>query len=138
MVKGLTRRGAFDGRTKAAVSGKPHSPEQIDQFYDRVPGWAGRHRPDMDQKAEKPSPADKHQANQDPQDFHAAPYRNDVPLTGHRAWLRGGGKQGAGHLDFDHVGNPKGPKGPRNKATGQDISESPFSGAYRKGAGEGF
>jgi len=50
---------------------------------------------------QKPQPAGDHEI-----DGRLPDYSNDVPLTGRRSWLRGGGKQGAGHLDFDHVGNP--------------------------------
>jgi hypothetical protein len=87
-----------------------------------------RHRPDMNGRVEKPNRADKAQANQMPEDAHAAGYHNDVPVT---RWVRSRDATSKPH--FDHVGNPGSAKGgARLKATGQDISDSPFSAAYIK------
>jgi hypothetical protein len=60
--------------------------------------------------------------------------------------LRGSGIRGAtAKPDFDHgkydLGNKPGREakgGLRNTASGQDAKSSPFSAAYRRGAGEGF
>jgi hypothetical protein len=128
-------------RTYPADQG-PCSPAEIDKLYrksqiasnlnvDGGDGLMDRKQHAFEVKIQKP---------QSPEDQRLPDYDNDVPLTGRRAWLRGGGKAGAGHLDFDSVGIP-GPatgSGRSRMASGKDATKSPFSAAYRKGAGEGF
>jgi hypothetical protein len=89
--------------------------------------------------------ADDHEAPQelgDRNNLRAPNYHNDVPLTGERSWLRGGGRGGEDNPCFDtgklDVANkpPRPPKG--LEASGADCTRSPFSAAYRKGLGEGF
>ena len=73
-------------------------------------------------------------ADNDPDGNHdesePANYSNEVPLTGERAWLRGGG---SGHrpTGFDagpvHSKNPI--KGEKNNAKDGDCTKSPFSAA---------
>jgi len=86
----------------------------------------------------------EHQENQMVEDKHfdhgRGRYRNDVPLKGETAWLRGGGEGHRPNMDrgkLDITDRP--PKADRgNKASGQDMPKSPFSAAYRRGSGEGF
>lgn len=64
-----------------------------------------------------------------PEDQHGPGYNPDVPEN---SWLRGGGAQGAGHLDFDRVGNPGAARGGgKNTASGRDVKSSPFSAAAK-------
>jgi hypothetical protein len=92
-------------------------------------------------KSDKPSVSPKRWAdeNQQPQfheDQHDSNYDND---TG-RSWEHSGGdrrpnfdhKAGSGH----HFREP--PSGGQRNATGKDCMKSPWSVAYRKGAGENF
>ena len=104
------------------------SPRAIDNLYSK-----GRVRP-REMKAED------HEAPQrlgDPINLRGK--LNDVPES---SWLRGGGRAGEDYACFD-TGRldpsskpPKPAKGLR--ASGADCTRSPFSAAYRKGAGEGF
>jgi hypothetical protein len=102
------------------------SPKAINDLYAK-----GRLRPKMR--------AEDHEAPQelgDRNNLRAPNYHNDVPLTGDRAWLRGGGRGGednpcfdAGKLDVADK-PPKPAKG--LTASGQDMQKSPFSAAYIK------
>jgi hypothetical protein len=107
-------------RTRPADRGCP-SVKAFNRIYNE-----GRDRPNM--KASKVP-----QRNQDPIDAHGPGYDNDVPLTGDRAWLRGGGighRPNLDHGKYDISNAP--PKVPSGlKATGKDMTKSPFSAAHR-------
>jgi hypothetical protein len=136
MVK---RRIEQDARRTTPSDHKPYSPSEIDRLYrkDRIAsnlnvdggdGLMDKRLHDYEVSMQQPQRLGDHNV-----DGRLPDYLNDVPTLGRRAWLRGHGKAGSGHLDFDHVGNPGSAKGgSRLKATGQDISESPFSAAYIK------
>jgi hypothetical protein len=98
---------------------KPWSPAAIDRLYAK-----GKESPDM--KASQ-----KEYENQDPIDRHGPKYRNDVPLEGDRAWLRGGGEYHHiyGSRNQNPAARPKMDRG--NKASGQDMHKSPFSAAHK-------
>jgi len=118
-------------RTKPADC-RPYSPARIGAIYRK-----GKSTPDLGGKG------DAAQKNQFSEDQHSRTYNNDVPLTGDRAWLRGGGEGHRPDLDrgkFDLGNKPdrSAAGGRPNKASGQDCHKSPFSAAHRKGAGEGF
>ena len=60
-------------------------------------------------------------------------YHNDVP---EKSWLRGGGRGGEDRPTFDRGGLdkssvPQKARGPRNTASGANMTKSPFSAAHR-------
>jgi hypothetical protein len=138
-----------DRRTAPEHSGPP-SVREIEKLYkkdqiasnlntDGGDGLQSKSHHDFEVKAQAPQPLGDEATNGRLPDYH-----NDVPEG---SWLRGHGKQGAGHLNFDSLGRRgsghrypscKPEKGAPCTATGQDQTKSPFSAAYRKGAGEGF
>jgi hypothetical protein len=127
---------ATRARTKPADH-KPYSPAAIEKLYDKS-DFAPLKNAGPDGLVSRKQHASEEAARgpQFVEDKHGAGYNPDVP---EKSWLRGGGKQGAGHMDFDAVGIPGPAKGGgRIRASGRDIKESPFSAAYRRGAGEGF
>jgi hypothetical protein len=158
MAKELNLRGRHNGEDKRQmqpkVDGKPLSPKEIDALYkkDRIApglnvdggdGLVSKAQHDREAGLQRPQfMEDGYLA--DTGDYNASTGRRTEGKKGadsgevpEGSWLRGGGKQGAAHVGFDAVGNPKGPKGPPNTATGQDVPSSPFSAAAHTYSGEG-
>jgi len=124
-------------RTKPADQG-PLSPRAVEKLYDRsdfaplrnagADGLVSKKQHAYETSMQKPQPAGDHEI-----DGRLPSYDNDVPI---RRWVRSNDATSKPH--FDHVGNPKPASGGgRNKASGRDIRESPFSAAHFKGRGEG-
>jgi hypothetical protein len=123
-------------RTKPADRG-PYSPEAIEKLYDKSDDAPFRRAgPDGLITRKQHASEEAARGPQFVEDKHGEGYNPDVPLD----WRRGGGaKHAEGYPGFDPVGNPKPAKGGgRITGSGRDIKESPFSAAYRRGAGEGF
>jgi hypothetical protein len=125
----VTDKGSDDARrrTKPRVEGRPLSPRAIDRVYAETDYPLGRG-----------GKTHEHQKNQFHEDFHDKNYDNET-----KGWVRGQGSvNGALYPSFDHGKLDPASKPPRPatglKASGTDCHKSPFSAAYRKGAGEGF
>jgi hypothetical protein len=130
-AKTVCGAGARDRQT-APRDQKPYSQVQIEKLYrkDRVApnlnvgrgdGLVSNKLHDYEKAARGPQFKDI--------DGRFPDYLNDVP---EKSWLRGGGKQGAGHLEFDHVGNPGAARGgAKIEASGKDTKRSPFSAAAK-------
>jgi hypothetical protein len=121
---------AAQRRTKPADMGPP-SPAKLAKDYAK-----GRER-----VSHKDWFAPDHRENQFPEDAHdngRGRYENDVPLTGERSWLRGGG---SGHrpTGFDAGpihGLPTSNKSGKCEADGRNLEKSPFSAASKTYGGE--
>jgi hypothetical protein len=117
---------AHDGdgrRTKPADVGPP-SVEEFHRIYNE-----GRERP-AGMKAKDESAPEK---LGDPNTTQRAKgYFNDVPLTGERSWLRGGGHGGLSRPTYDHQPEHRHSMAKGNKASGADTTKSPFSAAHIK------
>jgi hypothetical protein len=134
----MGHRVTFNNRFQTKPENRdPYSPEAIQGFYKKSrvglnteggDGLSGKAHHGADVRIQRPQDLGDPTTN-----GRMKNYDNDVPQG---SWLRGGGKQGAGHIDFDHVGNPKPNKGGgKCTASGQDATKSPFSSAYRRGEG---
>jgi hypothetical protein len=154
MSKELNLRGRHNGedarQTQPKVDGRPASVAEIDKLYakDRVrglnhadgDGLVSVELHSYETRMQQPQALGDHDVN-----GRLPGYVNDVPLTGKRSFLRGAGRGGEdqtffdrGKLDPSNQPGRWGAGGGKLKASGQDIPSSPFSAAYRKGAGEGF
>jgi hypothetical protein len=111
---------------------RPYSPAEIEKIYAKGKETISR----------KNWLHEEHQANQFIEDKHQdngrGRYNNDT-----KGWLRGHGSvNGALYPSFDHGKLDPASKPPKPasglRASGQDMTKSPFSAAYRRGAGEGF
>jgi hypothetical protein len=115
------------GLVKAAYEGRSRS-------YPRAKPWDDGYGPPAHSTWEN-APG---MANNDHNGRQQRFYANDTGGGDFRRGQAKGGNAGAPSY-FDHVGNPGMAKGGgKCKATGADCNSSPFSGAYRKGRGEGF
>lgn len=118
-------------RTKPEDHG-PLSPKAVARVYDKGV--------DTIRHDSKEWIGTNYQANQDREDEHdnkRGRYDNDT-----KGWVRGEGSLDGGlypHFDhgkFDKSSVPQKPSGARNKASGQDMTKSPFSSAHFRGKGE--
>jgi len=122
-----------DQRRTKPEDNRPYSPKRIEAIYSEGKETISR----------KEWFHETHQANQAPEDHHQdngrGRYDNDVPRD---RWARGGdlGGDGRPHFDHGHFDQASKPPKPASglKASGKDMTKSPFSSAYRKGSGEGF
>jgi hypothetical protein len=114
------------GRRTKPEDHRPYSPEQIDALYSK-----GEYSPFHKTAGDGLVDAKQHkydvmiQKPQFPEDQHGPGYNPDVPIT---RWVRGA--DATKKPGYVFTGDPKGPKGPPCKASGADISESPFSAAH--------
>jgi hypothetical protein len=119
---------AAQRRSSPVANGRPPSPEAVERIYSK-----GKESPDLAQGDKRDL-----QKPQDPVEKRQKDYDGDV-----KGWANGQGavKGGLypcfdrGKLDPSSV-PPK--QAPGLKASGQDMTKSPFSAAYRRGQGEGY
>jgi hypothetical protein len=126
------------GRRTAPYDRKPYSPAEIDKLYaksqiasnlntDGGDGLQSQELHDYEAKVQQPSAAGDKNI-----DGRLPDYFNDVAKG---SYLRGHGKQGAGHLDFDkggsgfRYGGPE--RGEKCTANGKNAKSNPFSSASR-------
>jgi hypothetical protein len=115
-----SRKSDASQRRSAPADSGPYSPSKIAAIYAK-----GKEGPGKNWAPDEHLP-------QDETEKRAKDYLNDVPLKGERAWLRGGGEGHRPNMDegkLDPSNVPPKATGPRNTASGRDITASPFSAA---------